>query len=111
MNSNLSRTELSFDRGFYRVSELVRGLYRRSARDRNGYFGEEVARRGRTGPHRSHIPNLGHAKNHASKPPSIDRSLVDENGNRLFEDLDTAPGDDQGNGDREPGIEPSKAEV
>ena len=79
VNSNLSRTELSFDRGFHRVSKLVRGLDRRSTRDRNGYFGEELSGGGRSGPNRSHITNLGHAKDHASQLPRIDRSLVDEN--------------------------------
>src|SRR5262245_35894352 len=108
---NLSGAELSFDGGFHRVRELGRRFHRRTARDRNRHVGEELTGCSRARAYGAHVTNLGHAKNDASQLPSIDRSLVHENRDRLLENLDSAPRDDESNGDGEPRIESPKADM
>jgi len=95
MHRHLRCSELTLDRRFDCIGEPMCFVDWSSARNRDGHLSEKLPRRRRARAHTTHVAYVRHTEHDATQASCIDRSLVDEDRNRIPEDFETAPGDDQ----------------
>src|SRR5687768_15006980 len=79
--------------------------------DPYGHFGDDDARRAGARPNVANLRYLRNAFDDPTHVGGIEASLIDQDGDRLAEDLVTVPRDDDGDQEWEDGVERPEAEA
>src|SRR5690349_4689517 len=111
MDYNLGRTKRFANSALHFVRDRVSVGNRRGPGNAHGHLGENHTRCSRARTDASHLGNPRNAFDQAPNVRGVETALIDENGNRLLEDLVAVPGNDQGDQYREDRVQRAEADA